>query len=46
LAFLGDSARDGFAAIAAVGFVLTLAAVVALTFVKPARAADAVVPAV
>jgi hypothetical protein len=46
LAFLGDSARDGFAAIAAVGFVLTLAAVIALTFVKPARAADAVVPAV
>jgi hypothetical protein len=46
LLFLGDSARPGFASIATAGFVLTMAAVVALTFVKPARAADAVVPAV
>jgi hypothetical protein len=43
---LGDSARDGFEPLAIAGFVLTLGTVVALTFVKPARAADAVVPAV
>ncbi len=46
LAVLGDRARSGFAPVATLGFVLTVASVLALTVVKPARPADSVVPAV
>jgi hypothetical protein len=35
LAFLGDHAREGLGWLAASGFVVTVAAAVALTFVSP-----------
>ena len=40
LLVLGDRARNGFAPVAVVGFVLTIAAVLALTLLKPSPASE------